>query len=279
MIKSMTEVGEIVDKRYRIDAVIGGHGTVVAATHVQNRTKYAIKFLRTATADAVMRFRRGARLAAGITGEHACAVLDFGQLDNARPYLVMELLEGRDLKHALRDGPLAIADATRYVADAAAGLAALHAAGVVHRDIRPGHIFLTAKPDGALLVKLLDLGSATPLETGAPRRPMGPVALVGSPAYMAPEQAAGDTVDGRADLWSLGVTLYQALTARLPFEAETIEATCAAVVGDPPAPIESHRPDLPAALVAVIARCLDKQPAARFADATALAAALAPFAA
>jgi serine/threonine-protein kinase len=279
--------GDVVAGRYVIDHVIavGGMGTVVAARHVQLGHKVALKFLHTeghAAKEAAPRFLGEAKAAARLKGEHVVHVSDMGTLDNGVPYMVMEYLDGVDLGQALeREGAMAVPMAVECVLQACEGLAEAHAARIVHRDLKPQNLFRTNRPDGTTLVKVLDFGVSKALSDDV--RTAGTVtstdAVFGSPLYMSPEQMVSATrADQRSDLWSIGVVLYELLTARLPFEAETMTGLCVQIANSPPRRLRDDAPHIPAELEAVIERCLEKDPQHRYQNVAELAADLAPFA-
>lgn len=222
-----------------------------------------------ASADARERFFREARIGAEIQHPNLVQIVDAGRLDDDRCYLVMKLIDGAALAARVAAGPrLAVADVLRVGVDVAGALAALHAAGVVHRDVKPANIVL--RRDGRAV--LTDLG----LARGALFRTVTRLdAAVGTLAYMSPEQAIGRPLDGRADVWSLGVVLYELLADRRPFsgqhEMELIYLLCNV---DPP-DLRALDPTIPAELAAIVMRCLAREPEARHADAAALEAALA----
>jgi serine/threonine-protein kinase len=162
----MVEVGSVIAGKYRVDRLLaqGGMGQVLAATHLQLEQAVALKVLLPELLEdplAVERFLREGKACALLHGEHVCRVLDVSVLDDGVPYLVMELLAGRDLEQVLgEDGPLPEADAAGYVLQACVGLAEAHARGIVHRDLKPANLFVTQGPDEAPLVKVLDFGIA-----------------------------------------------------------------------------------------------------------------------
>jgi len=279
---SLVNVGDVLATKYRVDKIlgIGGMGMVVAATHLELDQKVALKFMlpeAMRSEQAMDRFLREAKAAVKLRSEHVCRVLDVGKLDTTgAPYIVMEFMEGQDfadtIKHA---GRLSVGDTVEYVLQALEGLAEAHANNIVHRDLKPGNLFVTTDNDGTPLVKVLDFGISKSSIAGSATRTGD---IMGSPSYMAPEQmASSKNVDGRADLWAMGVILYQAVTGLLPFEADTLPALCMAVMTAAPVPIGTVRPDLPPGFVMVINRCLEKKPELRYADVAELAAALVPF--
>ncbi|HEY8089851.1 MAG TPA: serine/threonine-protein kinase [Polyangiaceae bacterium] len=279
--------GSVLAGKYRVERLLGegGMGWVVVATHLQLEQRVALKFMREAHAaeqpDAVARFLREARAAARIQSEHVARVSDVGTLDSGIPYLVMEYLEGQDLEallHSRRHVPLQMA--VDYALQACEGLAEAHAVGIVHRDLKPANLFLARRSDGSIRVKLLDFGISKLVQTsGLPDVGMTSTqALMGSPLYMSPEQLrSSKNVDRRADIWSMGVILYELFGGRSPFEADTLPEVCSRIMAVPPEPLGSFRPELPPALDAVVQRCLEKDPQRRFPDVASLAQALAPF--
>jgi serine/threonine-protein kinase len=189
----------------------------------------------------------------------------------------MELLEGEDLAHLLeREGPQSPERAVAWALDTCKALAEAHAIGVVHRDLKPANMFLARRPRGEPVVKILDFGLSK-LADDIPGRARltATLSVFGSPAYMAPEQLV-DTgkVDARADIYSLGVTLFELLSCKLPFIARSAPELAALVMRDPPRPLRTARADLPPGLERVVMRCLEKNPAHRYQNATELAAAL-----
>jgi eukaryotic-like serine/threonine-protein kinase len=274
-------VGVVVQGKYRIDRVLGagGMGTVVAATHLGLRHPVAIKLLAAEVAhepEVLARFLREAQAAARLTGEHVARVLDVGALDDGTPFLVMEYLDGLDLGALIaRRGRLPAGQVVDYALQACAALAEAHAAGVVHRDIKPANLFVTERADGTPLVKVLDFGISKLIaagDVGVTRTR----AILGTPAYMSPEQMRSSRdVDGRADLWALGVVLFECLAGRRPFDADTFSGLCLQAAIEPTPRLGVA---LPSGLERIVDRCLEKAADARFASAAALAAALAPFA-
>ena len=274
--------GAIVAGKYRVLGLLGrgGFGYVVAAEHLELRERRAIKCLlpeASSDAEALERFLREARIAAGLRTEHVVAVHDAGRLDGGEPYIVMEHLEGEDLGATLQArGPLEVAEAVGYVSQVLDALELAHAAGVVHRDLKPTNLFLTRDARGRPLIKLLDFGISK--ITGNPTLQTRADAVFGTPEYMSPEQLrATATADPRSDIWAVGVILYELLTGEQPFSARSVGELCLSVLNDQPAPASSRRAGLPQALDAVVARCLEKDPARRYGSARELADALGPF--
>jgi serine/threonine-protein kinase len=269
--------GTTIGGRFRVDHLLGagGMGIVVAATHLELGHRVAIKLLRdevAASPTAVERFLREARSVVQLRTEHVCRVIDVGRLDTGAPYIVMELLDGSDLGRVVAKQPLPVATAVEYVLQACVALAEAHAAGIVHRDLKPANLFVTRRADGGPLIKVLDFGIAKALsETGAQLTHSHSV--LGSPGYISPEQLySARDVDVRTDIWALGVTLYQLLSARLPFYRENATEMAVRIATEDPDPLEVVAP-----LGAAVLRCLAKQPADRYPDVAALATDLVPF--
>ncbi len=278
--------GDLLAGKYRVERVLGagGMGIVVAARHVELDQLVAIKFVRDEALDneqGVQRFLREARAAVKLKSEHVARVLDVGKLESGAPYMVMEYLEGSDLGKVLAEqGPLPLDSAADWIMQACEAVAEAHAAGIVHRDLKPENLFLTRAVGGAPKVKVLDFGVSKAVQ-GSSGELSGLTrtrAMLGSPLYMSPEQMRSSRdVDSRADIWALGVVLFQLLTGRWPFEADTMPELCLKVVTDPPLSLAAFRPDVPQAMVAVVERCLAKDLTKRYAQAAELASALEPF--
>jgi serine/threonine-protein kinase len=287
----MIQQGELLAGKYRVEQVLGagGMGYVVAAMHEQLGQRVAVKLLvpeLCENEDSVMRFLREARAAVKIHSEHVARVIDVGELTNGSPYMVMEFLNGRDLADEL-DQPgevLPVEVAIDYVLQASEAVAEAHSLGVIHRDLKPANLFLTHRPDGSPLVKVLDFGISKAINAEDNALEPAPSltathSLLGSPAYMSPEQIRRPKqVDTRTDIWSLGSILFELLTRDPPFNADSPLALLAAVVSDPLPSVRDKRPDVPPELEAVIAKCLEKNPDNRYQSVAELADALAPFA-
>ena len=277
-------IGDLLAGKYRVERILGSGamGVVVAARHEQLDTLVALKSMAPEAAaqrDLIQRFLREARAAARLRGEHVARVTDFGTLDSGAPYLVMEYLEGRDLAAVLKDdGPLPIFAAVEYAVQACDALVEAHGAGIVHRDIKPSNLFLTRRPDGSECIKVLDFGISKVDKLGrssSARWSTQSRVFLGSPYYMAPEQMhSAREVDARADIWALGATLYELLTGRVPFEAESLIDLAWRVSQHDPLPLRVLRGDAPWELEQLVLRCLAKPREQRFPDVLTLEASL-----
>jgi predicted Ser/Thr protein kinase len=253
----------------------GGMGAVYLAEDPKLGRRVAVKVMRAElAADAVARdrFVREARAAAAVRHDHVVPVYHVGEAADNSPFLVMPLLAGESLADRLSRGPLPPAEVARVGREAALGLAAAHAVGLVHRDVKPANLWLESPTDRVLL---LDFGLARSLDASDGVTQAG--AVLGTPGYLAPEQADGKPVDARADLFGLGATLYHAATGARPFAGPTLTAVLRAVAEHHPPPPRELNPAVPAGLSALIMRLLAKDPAGRPASAGAAAAELADY--
>jgi serine/threonine protein kinase len=248
---------------YEIKGLLGRGGMALVLKAVDpalNRT-VAIKVLAVHLASsgaARQRFLREARAAAAVVHEHVVAVHNVDETGGL-PYMVMEYVPGRSLQDRLdRQGPLALAEILRIGMQVAAGLAAAHAQGIVHRDVKPANILLE---NGVERARLSDFGLARAVSDAALTQSG---LLAGTPQYMAPEQARGETLDHRADLFSLGSTLYAMCTGHPPFRAESAVAVLRRVSDDEPRPVRELNSEIPAWFAAIIAKLHAKDPAQRF---------------
>jgi len=253
----------------------GGMGSVWLADHLTLGTQVAIKFMSIANLEdqtLLQRFQTEAKAAAQIKHPHVAQVFDHGVTAEGVPYIVMEYLEGEDLKHAVRrTGPLPVAEVARIVTQSAKALGRAHSLGIVHRDIKPDNIFL-CNIDGEIFIKLLDFGVAKIDQGSTMNGATTTGSMMGTPLYMSPEQLlSARTVNNRSDLWSLAVVAYFALTGRVPFGGETIGSLSVSVhLGVFPAP-STLRADLPPAVDAWFLRALKRDPNERFESAKELA--------
>lgn len=279
------QIGDLIAAKYRVERMLGAGamGVVVAAMHLDLQEMRAIKLMLPSAlsdAEAVERFLREARAAARLKSDHVAKIHDVGRLETGSPYIVLELLDGVDLKALLdREPVLSIERAARYVGQACDAIGEAHALGIVHRDLKPANLFLTTGPGGEGRVKVLDFGIAKMADPAGGVEMTSTTAVLGTPLYMSPEQLCGArNADPRSDVWALGVVLYRMVTGRVPFLGSTITEICSAVISDIPRSPGAVRPDLPPGFEALILRCLEKAPVGRFANASELGSALAPFA-
>src|SRR5262245_16752002 len=253
-------------------------GVVVGATHLHLQQPVALKFLLPElmhNTQLVERFVREARASAQLRGEHVCRVSDVGSFDSGAPYIVMELLDGRDLASLLAAGALPVQRAADYVLQACVGIAEAHALGIVHRDLKPANLFLTQRPDGSPLIKVLDFGIAK--AQGDRNFSLTQTsAVLGSPGYMSPEQLRSTRdVDARSDIWAIGVVLYELVSGRPPFTGNSITELALRIAMDSPPPLVGR---MPQGFDQLVNRCLAKEPDQRYPDLANLAHALAAYA-
>lgn len=267
-------IGETVS-HYRILSKLGGGGmgVVYEAEDTRLRRRVALKFLpeETVSATALARFRREAEAASALNHPHICTIHDVGE-HNGRPFIVMEKLEGQTLTHFILSNPLPPDRILTLGAEIADALAAAHAAGIIHRDIKPANIFVTRRGDA----KLLDFGLArleepSLLSVDPNAATIGgrddvtvPGTTLGTLAYMSPEQTRGETLDARSDIFSLGVVLYEMLSGQKPFTGEAVTEILLRIVMNEPRDIAAAAFGITPALAAVVRRCMQKQPEARF---------------
>ncbi len=278
-------IGAVVAERYRVVALLGmgGMGAVYRVEHVHMRKELALKVLHADAArmpEIVSRFEREAIAASSIAHPNVAAATDFGKLEDGAFFLVLELVDGRSLRDELAGGPLVPERAIRIVRAIVAAVAAAHDKGIVHRDLKPENIMLVKRDGDDDFVKVLDFGIAKVAEPDSPRVGAGAHALtrlgtiMGTPGYMSPEQALGQTVDARSDLYSLGVIFHELLVGECPFTGSAVSVLRKHLV-EPPPPLPSGvTAGASDGLQAVLHRLLAKEPAARFQTATEVADAL-----
>lgn len=278
----MIKVGEIINGKYQVTRVLGegGMGIVVQAHHEALDMHVAIKFMRSdlvAAGGGAERFLREARVLVKLKSQHAVKVHDLG-VHRHMPYIVMEHLEGSDLQSILdKEGPRHPADAAKYIRQACEAIAEAHSLGIYHRDLKPANLFLAKGASDRLIVKVLDFGIAKMMRPAEGKKPWqtsltGANILMGTLPYMSPEQLKSPKdVDGRADIWSLGVVLYELVTGELPFRGRDLYEVQQAIFHE-----ACLMPEMPATLKSILERCLEKNREDRYQSVVDLAVDLRP---
>lgn len=270
-------VGSLIQSRYLVRGVlgIGGFAVVYDAEHVGLGRSVAVKVMHLASDTPLAlceRFRREARLSALADHPNVLEVYDTGTLPDGSPYLVMERVNGENLSHLLRRGPLSLAGAVEVVRQLLAGLCALEAAGIVHRDIKPDNLMLHDPGDGGPVVKLVDFGISKRIAVESAAKLTCHGALVGTPQYMSPEQIRGHEVDLRSDIYATGAVLYEVLTGHAPHESTSFSELVVAVLNAPLRPVRELRANCPAELERIATRALARSTSARYASPRAMLA-------
>lgn len=276
--------GVLVAGKYRIEKLIarGGMGLVFRASQPMISRSVALKVVRPellSHPDAAEKLLTEACVLSQFQNDHVCRILDAGRLEDGAPYLVLEYLDGTDLRVLLnRERRIEPARAVDWMMDLLEALAESHSLGIVHRDVKPENLVLARTPSGDS-VKLLDFGiCSAPNVKGADERKFGEDYGIGSPHYMAPEQISSpDASDHRIDIWSVGVVLFELLSGEPPFEGDSAMSICAQVLAREPTSLTQLVPTLPTGLAEIVNRCLSKEPSKRYADVIELATALAPY--
>jgi serine/threonine-protein kinase len=264
-------VGEVIDGRYRIFKKLGegGMGEVYAAEHVHIEKKFALKLLKAeivSNAEAVKRFQQEARSSSSIKHRNIIAVEDFGRLPDGRIYMCMELLGGSPLNDMIQQ-PMAADRLLNILIQAGHGLAAAHAKGIVHRDMKPENIYVTQDASGDV-PKLLDFGIAKVAGNDGQNNLTRTGTIFGTPFYMAPEQALGNPVDARTDIYAMGVIMYECFAGSLPFQGESFMGILTQHITTEPEPVANRAARsgraLPMGIAEIITRCMQKDPKTRF---------------
>jgi serine/threonine-protein kinase len=276
--------GTVLAGKYRVDRFLGqgGMGVVVEARHISLDDRVALKFLLPEYAshpEAAQRFMREARAAVKVKGPHVARVSDVGTLENGAPYMVMEFLEGMDASKLIEQEQLSIPEAIDFVVQASDAISEAHSHGIVHRDLKPANLFVTRHKDGSPFIKVLDFGISKTVGDGGVDGLTRTNATMGSALYMSPEQIRqAKSVDHRTDIYALGVTLYELLTRRQPFIADSFAALCVEIATGVPIPLRQVRPDIPPELAAAIEKAFARDPAHRYQSIAELVVALGPWA-
>jgi serine/threonine-protein kinase len=274
--------GTRVGGKYEIKGLLGegANGSVYEGEHCEIGHRVAIKVVHRSLAsrdDIIARFRREARICGTIRHRNVGQVYDVGELADGAPYMVMELHEGRSLASLLtQDGPMPIATVIDVGRQLLQGLAAVHESGAIHRDVKPDNVMIMREQGGNLLLKLVDFGIGKSVTSDIRLRNVTQEGMVvGSPDYMPPEQLRGEEVDHRVDLYATGVVLYELVTGRVPFHAESLTELFVAILRDPVKPASSIRTDCPEELSRVIERALSREARERYQSAQQMERALA----
>jgi serine/threonine-protein kinase len=273
-------VGRSLDGKYRLDKRLssGGMGTVYKATHLMLGKALAVKLIKAdlpASPDVVRRFQREAKAASNLNHPNIVPAYDLGQTQDGTLYIAMEYIDGPSLKDVIQAGPIDPARTIYLLKQVASALSLAHKHDIIHRDLKPQNIMLTKDADGHDVAKLLDFGIAKTLDDSATQLTATGFSL-GTPQYMSPEQAYGRPVDGRSDLYSLGIILYEMLVGEVPFSDPSAPAVLVKQMTEAPIPPALKRPDrqISPELAAIALRCLEKDPAKRFQTADEFSAAL-----
>lgn len=279
------KVGMVLQDRYRIVRKIGegGMGAVYEGEHVLIKRRVAIKCLHSQFAtnpEIVARFHREALAATSIGHQNIIEVTDMGRFDDGSVFMVLEFLLGRDWSDDIDNEGAQPLQKTLHILDQVCdALTAAHAKGIIHRDLKPENIYLIERGSDPDFVKVLDFGISKFKDTAGGGKGMTQTGTtLGTPYYMAPEQAQGKKdIDNRADIYSLGVILFQALTGQYPFDDESYPMLVLKICTEPPPPLRMYRPDLPEELELLCGKLLAKNPDERFPDCASLKAALQQF--
>lgn len=271
--------GDLIQSRYRLIRTLGNgaSGTVWAARNELIDRDVALKIMRPDVAQdavALQRFFNEAKASGRVRSPCIVEIFDLGQAEDGSPFLVFELLEGEGLDELLRrEGTLSPEQLLGLLSGVARALELAHGQGIIHRDLKPANIYVT-RPAGSKdkVAKILDFGISKVFDTGQDFTLTRTGTVVGSPAYMSPEQAAGrEDIDGRADLWSLGVVMFEALTGSVPHQAVNYNQLMVRILTQDCDPVVTHRADLPSSLCAIVDACLKRERDQRTSNAGVLA--------
>ena len=259
--------GELIQSRYRLVRLLGSgaSGAVWAAKNELIDRDVALKIMRPEVAEdavALQRFFNEAKASGRVRSSSIVEILDLGQAEDGSPFLVFELLEGESLDERLhRDTMVPPEQLLEMLCGVAKALDLAHSNGIIHRDLKPANLFITKNPTTSQhIAKILDFGISKVFDTGHNFSLTRTGTVVGSPAYMSPEQSAGrEDIDGRADIWSLGVVMYEALTGTLPHQAANYNALMVRILTQDCDSVQSRKPDLPPSVCAIVDACLKRE--------------------
>ncbi len=266
--RRMPNAGEVLAGMYRLEQLlaVGGMGHIFIATNIPRNARVCLKILSPQCAgdDGAVRFFREAKAAAQLKSEYVVRILDVNRGDEATlPFIVMELLDGRDVRYRIKQGPVPVAEALQMGIQMCEALGEAHSFGIVHRDIKPANLVLVPSPKGGAMIKVLDFGISKMANETVDVTSTG--TMMGSPAYMPPEQVrSGRNADARSDIWAVGVVLYELLTGKSPFQRDHVASTLLAVVADDPPPAHTVRAEIPPSLSDALVKCMRKRPQDRF---------------
>jgi serine/threonine protein kinase len=270
--------GELIQSRYRLLRLLGSgaSGAVWAARNELIDRDVALKIMRPEVAEdavALQRFFNEAKASGRVRSPSIVEILDLGQAEDGSPFLVFELLEGEGLDEKLRrEGTIQPEPLLEMLVGVARALEIAHAQGIIHRDLKPANLFVTRGPTSVLIAKILDFGISKMFDMGHNFSLTRTGTVVGSPAYMSPEQAAGrEDIDGRADVWSLGVVMYEALTGTLPHQAANYNQLMVRILTQDCESVTARKADLPPAITAIVDACLKRERDQRTSNAGVLA--------
>ncbi len=271
-------VGDLIQSRYRLTQLIGSgaSGAVWAARNELIDRDVALKIMRPEVAEdrvALQRFFNEAKASGRVRSPSIVEILDLGQAEDGSPFLVFELLEGESLDEKLRrEGTIGPEPLLEMLTGVARALALAHGQRIIHRDLKPANLFVTRGPTGAMVAKILDFGISKIFDGGTNFSLTRTNTVVGSPAYMSPEQAAGrEDIDGRADIWSLGVVMFEALTGSLPHQAANYNALMVRILTQDADPVMTRNAELPPNVCAIVDACLKRERDERTSNAELLA--------
>ncbi|HET7538616.1 MAG TPA: protein kinase [Polyangiaceae bacterium] len=280
----MFEIGQVIDNKYRVERLVGrgGMGSVFQATHLGIGRRVALKVLELSASpevEVIMRFEREAQAAARIGNDHILDIFDFGSLPDGARYIVCEFLDGETLAARLARQPMTPAELVPIARQLLNGLSAAHAAGVVHRDLKPDNVFLLRHKAGwADFVKIIDFGISKFQATSGDEAGMRMTAtgvVMGTPFYLSPEQARGGAdIDHRSDVYSVGVIMYEALTGRVPFQAQNFNELIFKIVLEQAPPPHTVAPQVDRNFSNIVSKAMAREPAERYQSAAELCAAI-----